>query len=55
MEKKNASNDKIDAKPFTVHDAANIYDDDNIPEVDLPKKKDVIPDDVPRRDGPGGE
>lgn len=33
------------------------YDDDNIPEIDLPKQppKDVIPDAVPRRDGPGGE
>ncbi len=37
---------------------ANIYDDDNIPEIDLPKPSDatnVIPDEVPRRDGPGGE
>lgn len=32
---------------------ANQYDDDNIPETDLPK--DVIPDEVPRKDGPGGE
>lgn len=32
---------------------ANSYDDDNIPEVDLPQ--DVRPDDVPRKDGPGGE
>lgn len=34
------------------------YDDDNIPNVDLPEKSDsseVKPDDVPRRDGPGGE
>lgn len=34
------------------------YDDDNIPEIDLPKKTNetnVIPDEVPRRDGPGGE
>ena len=31
------------------------YDDDNIPEIDLPKTTDVSPDDVPRRDGPGGE
>lgn len=46
---------------------ANQYDDGNIPQVDLPMKdsseavpleapaKDVIPDEVPRRDGPGGE
>ena len=34
------------------------YSDDDIPEIDLPKKTDafnVIPDEVPRRDGPGGE
>lgn len=30
------------------------YDDDNIPEIDLPGT-DVIPDEVPRTDGPGGE
>ncbi len=29
------------------------YDDDNIPKVDLPQ--DIIPDEVPRKDGPGGE
>lgn len=29
------------------------YDDDDIPQVDLPQ--DVSPDDVPRKDGPGGE
>lgn len=34
--------------------STNIYDDDNIPEIDLPDK-DVIPDEVPRKDGPGGE
>ena len=28
------------------------YDDDNIPEIDA---QDIIPDEVPRRDGPGGE
>ena len=32
---------------------ANVYDDGNIPQVDLPQ--DVIPDEVPRKDGPGGE
>ena len=31
---------------------ANLYDDGNIPPVDLPKE--VIPDEVPRKDGPGG-
>ncbi len=29
------------------------YDDGNIPKVDLPQ--DIIPDEVPRKDGPGGE
>lgn len=32
---------------------ANAYDDGNIPNVDLPQ--DIIPDEVPRKDGPGGE
>lgn len=32
---------------------ASQYDDGNIPAADLPK--DIIPDEVPRRDGPGGE
>lgn len=34
------------------------YDDDNLPEIDLPKTTDtenIIPDEVPRHDGPGGE
>lgn len=29
------------------------YDDGNIPQEDLPQ--DIIPDEVPRKDGPGGE
>lgn len=29
------------------------YDDGNIPEIDLPQ--DIYPDEVPRKDGPGGE
>lgn len=29
------------------------YDDGNIPNEDLPQ--DIIPDEVPRKDGPGGE
>ena len=37
----------------------SVYDDGNIPEVDLPlpddSTQDVIPDEVPRKDGPGGE
>lgn len=36
----------------------NGYDDDNLPEIDLPKitdAKNTIPDEVPRRDDPGGE
>lgn len=30
----------------------SIYDDDNIPEIDT---QDLIPDEVPHRDDPGGE
>lgn len=33
--------------------SANLYDDGNIPKEDLPR--DIIPDEVPRKDGPGGE
>ena len=47
MEKKN------DPRP-----GKNTYDDGNIPEIDTPKPDNainVIPDEVPRRDGPGGE
>lgn len=36
-----------------TQNSSNVYDDGNIPNVDLPK--DVIPDEVPRKDGPGGE
>ena len=32
---------------------ADYYDDGNIPQVDLPQE--VIPDKVPRKDGPGGD
>ena len=37
----------------TVPLPENEYDDDDIPPVDLPQ--DVTPDEVPRKDGPGGE
>ena len=44
-------------KKSTVHPndkkSSNLYDDGNIPQTDLPQ--DVIPDEVPRKDGPGGE
>ena len=33
--------------------AQNAYNDGNIPHEDLPL--DIIPDEVPRKDGPGGE
>ncbi len=46
----------------TIPKPMDAYDDGNIPQVDLPQKdssenssKDVIPDEVPRKDGPGGE
>ncbi len=32
---------------------ADTYDDGNIPQEDMPKE--IIPDEVPRKDGPGGE
>ncbi len=40
-------------KEHNTTDCKNLYDDGNIPEIDLPE--DVIPDEVPRKDGPGGE
>lgn len=50
---------KDDQKNLYVkyNDSRNDYDDGNIPEIDLPNPEDtiVIPDDRPRRDGPGGE
>ena len=39
----------------------SVYDDGNIPQADLPLPDDndqagnIIPDEVPRKDGPGGE
>ncbi len=45
-------NDKINTLP-NGQQPANQYDDGNIPNVDLPQ--DIIPDEVPRKDGPGGE
>ncbi len=42
-------------KTTTPNDLKTVdaYDDGNIPQVDLPQ--DIIPDEVPRKDGPGGE
>lgn len=40
-------------KDYNPTDYNDLYDDGNIPEADLPK--DVTPDEVPRKDGPGGE
>lgn len=45
-------NSKIKTTPYNQR-PANDYDDGNIPSVDLPQ--DIIPDEVPRKDGPGGE
>ncbi len=44
--------DKITTTP-NGQQPADQYDDGNIPAVNLPQ--DVIPDEVPRKDGPGGE
>ena len=55
MEKNKGRNFPLNKQP------ANLYDDDNIPPVDLPRDsypvempEDIIPDEVPRKDGPGG-
>ena len=52
----------MDKNKETSNAFKNEYDDGNIPKEDLPQKnssgntsKDVIPDEVPRKDGPGGE
>lgn len=47
------NNNKKNNSQNDTHNSTNVYDDGNIPNVDLPK--DVIPDEVPRKDGPGGE
>ena len=44
---------KKDNKTDSASNSQNLYDDGNIPPEDLPQ--DVIPDEVPRKDGPGGE
>lgn len=44
--------EKINAYPNGQAPASS-YDDGNIPHEDLPQ--DIIPDEVPRKDGPGGE
>lgn len=51
--KKSEETAMLKEKPYR-----NDYDDGNIPEIDLPRESDatdVIPDEVPRKDGPGGE
>ncbi len=47
------SNNKNNLNNNNQNNLSNLYDDGNIPKEDLPK--DVIPDEVPRKDGPGGE
>lgn len=51
----NTNNSK--ATPTKTTSTTSEYDDGNIPNPDMPNNApgDVIPDDVPRRDGPGGE
>lgn len=44
---------KKDNKTNTASNTQNLYDDGNIAPEDLPQ--DVIPDEVPRKDGPRGE
>lgn len=57
MDSKNVHS--IPAKPTST---TSVYDDDNIPDIDIPDidipdsdSTNVIPDEVPRKDGPGGE
>lgn len=52
MEKEKNLKNQINTTPNGQR-PANEYDDDDIPQVDLPQE--VIPDEVPRKDGPGGE
>lgn len=53
----NSTQDNVQTNPLFPNglpmNAGNAYDDDDIPQVDLPQ--DIIPDEVPRKDGPGGE
>lgn len=46
--------DKIIITPYSP-ERDDGYNDDDIPQIDLPETTDIIPDEVPRRDGPGGE
>lgn len=51
--KKSEETAMLNEKPYKSD-----YNDGNIPEIDLPRESnatDVIPDEVPRKDGPGGE
>lgn len=43
-------------KPNTKSTDTNLYDDGNIPEIDLPQDIEPLPESTrPRKDGPGGE
>lgn len=44
---------KINDMILNDHSPKDDYDDGNIPPIDLPKE--VIPEELPRKDGPGGE
>lgn len=50
--KNNTEKEKYITSDKTMN-PSNVYDDGNIPQTDLPQ--DIIPDEVPRKDGPGGE
>lgn len=44
------------SKPDISEHAENLYDDGNIPEIDLPQDVEPLPESSrPRKDGPGGE
>ena len=44
---------KNENRDNTVSNSRNLHDDGSIPPKDIPQE--VIPDEVPRKDGPGGE
>lgn len=52
MDNNTNMNNKIIITP-NDQQPADDYDDGNIPQVDLPQE--VIPDEVPRKNGPGGD
>ncbi len=57
MQKNNLKNNQSSTKDGINfdYDYNTEYGDGDIPDVDKNSSKDIIPDEVPRRNGPGGE